>query len=170
MVNFAGCVFLLAILLLPLLPLLAEPVETQTTVNMAANVAPDLPGILPEEGPPEVQEERVAEEQTRVVLSSGMSTHQVRKRFGDPDQVEKKEGSSLTVWRYGKSVIMFQRRRVSVWIDNGELGLRELVPKRSKQEVSGDEVFRRRGWADAWRRKSQASEKQNVLDELLKDD
>lgn len=139
-----------------------NPVSDTESAVITAPSNLDTPEIIP------ANSEEEDKKKARVILASGMSSHQVRKRFGDADKEEHAKGSPLTLWRYGQSVIIFQNRRVSVWIDNGELGVRELVPKRSRQEVSGNEVFKRQGWKNVWRRREKTKNiKDGVLEELL---
>ncbi|MCB0343512.1 MAG: hypothetical protein KDD66_00265 [Bdellovibrionales bacterium] len=131
------------------------------------------PTIRPEQEPAEMIDaapaEQPGESKRSVAVAHGMRKRDVQRQFGDPDSKKRDQQASIERWYYGDSSIIFNDGVVSAWVDNGDLSVRSLVPKRKRRAFERDEEFALEGWKKIWKKEDnvKVDTREDVLNDLV---
>ncbi len=94
----------------------------------------------------------------------GLRASQVMRRFGEPD-ARRGDARVSGTWKYGSSILIFSKGRVTSWSDAGELASRQNLALIKETGLSDYEVFSAT-WENAWTPKRQLTAN-DILDDLL---
>lgn len=95
----------------------------------------------------------------------GLTTGQVKTRFGDPDEVRNKPSGS-TEWSYGRSVIFFSNDKVTAWSDAGELVQREKMALLKSDRSKRDDTLSEE-WVNPWTPPKRGVARSAGIDEMI---
>ncbi len=130
------------------------------------------PELMPlERSEPATQAEPAPTSQKALVVL-GMRKREVVREFGEPDSKKQEGQGSIERWVYGKSTIFFDSDVVSAWVDNGDLSVRSLVPKRKRRAFERDDEFALEGWKKVWKKEEEikVDTREDVLNDLVSDE